>query len=281
MTKSEISTSPSLTVDAPRVLVVDDDADALEECKQALNDLGLSALVTTDARAALLLLSVEKQIGAVVTDLRMPGMDGLSFISEVQRLFQSNSCPQFILISGHGTVDTAIAAIRLDVVDFLRKPIDRDDLIRAVVRAFSRFEARVSPEYRAGPDGAPSKIASSGTGELAHGDHLKVLKSIRARKRRNDILGGDLFSDPAWGMLLELYLAALERRLLSVTSLCFASGAPNTTALRRIEDLAASGLVERAMDKNDRRRTHIFLSPSGFDRMSKLFREMQSIDGYL
>jgi len=270
---SEVSAPPPSAAEAPAVLIVDDDADALKECKDTLNDIGLPAFVAADARAALLLLSVEKRIGAVVTDLRMPGIDGLSFIAEAQHLFQGNRCPQFILISGHGTADAAIAAIRLDVIDFLQKPMDRDDLIRAVIRAFSRYEARLSPEYRASPEGAPAG--------LARADHLKVLKAIRARKRRADLLGGDLFSDPTWGMLLELYLAALERRLLSVTSLCFASGAPNTTALRRIDDLAATGLVERAVDKNDRRRTHVFLSSSGFERMSRLFRELKSIDGYL
>lgn len=83
------------------------------------------------------------------------------------------------------------------------------------------------------------------------------------RNRRKDLLGCDLFGDPAWDILLDLYAAGLEGRTVSVTSACIASGAPDTTALRYLCHLEKAGLVERRQDIADGRRRFVRLTEAG------------------
>lgn len=100
--------------------------------------------------------------------------------------------------------------------------------------------------------------------------HVHFIQQILdLRRKRNRLFSPDLFADPAWDMLLELYLSDLTGKRLSVSSLCFASNVPPTTALRWIDKLAADGLIERSADPCDRRRTFVALSDDGRERMRR------------
>jgi DNA-binding MarR family transcriptional regulator len=79
-----------------------------------------------------------------------------------------------------------------------------------------------------------------------------------------------LFSDPAWDMVLDLTLAGLEHRRISVSSLCIASNVPTTTALRCIKALIEHGIVQIVADTSDRRRKIVELSRDTRERMTKL-----------
>lgn len=76
----------------------------------------------------------------------------------------------------------------------------------------------------------------------------------RLRLRRNALVGAPLFRDPAWDMLLALFAAHERGRKVSVSSLCYASGVPLTTALRQIARLEEHGLIIRHGDGRDSRR---------------------------
>ncbi|NLS29313.1 hypothetical protein S2M10_43350 [Sphingomonas sp. S2M10] len=100
-------------------------------------------------------------------------------------------------------------------------------------------------------------------------DAAEIRRVIRARRMRAEFFEGDLFADPAWDMLLDLYAAELEHRQISVSSLCIAAAVPPTTALRWIGTLNEAGLFDRKADPNDRRRAYIALSDTarrGMDR---------------
>lgn len=90
---------------------------------------------------------------------------------------------------------------------------------------------------------------------------------IRARRMRSQFFEADLFADPAWDMLLDLFASDLERRRVSVSSLCIAAAVPPTTALRWIGTLHEAGLFERQADPADRRRAYIALSPKAIEGM--------------
>jgi len=90
---------------------------------------------------------------------------------------------------------------------------------------------------------------------------------LRARRRRAEYFNARLFADPAWDMLLELYRAEIAQRKMSCTSLCVASGAPATTALRWITTLHEDGLVTRSNDPLDGRRVFVTLSDDGSQAM--------------
>lgn len=97
---------------------------------------------------------------------------------------------------------------------------------------------------------------------------------IRQRGLRARFFAGDLFADPAWDMLLDLTAARAERRRVSVSSLCLASGVPPTTALRWIGWLTEAGLLERAEDETDRRRAFIALTDKAAEAMARYFAEL-------
>ncbi|MET0270978.1 MAG: MarR family transcriptional regulator [Sphingomonas sp.] len=85
-------------------------------------------------------------------------------------------------------------------------------------------------------------------------------RMIAERARRFHFFDGHLFSDPAWDIMLELFVAEIEQREVPVTNLCFTSNVPDTTVLRWIKTLCAEGLVMRARDCHDKRRVLVQLS---------------------
>lgn len=87
-----------------------------------------------------------------------------------------------------------------------------------------------------------------------------VRAMIRGRRLRDQYFRSELFPDPAWDMLLDLYAARLEGNRVAVSSLCIAAAVPATTALRWIKALTDHGLLVRAADPQDGRRVYIELS---------------------
>ena len=112
-------------------------------------------------------------------------------------------------------------------------------------------------DYRGPADDSPPAETS------AH----EIRAVIRSRRLRAQFFASELFADPAWDMLLDLFAAGLERRLVSVSSLCIAAAVPPTTALRWIGTMHDAGLFERQADPSDRRRAYIGLSAKGLEGM--------------
>lgn len=101
----------------------------------------------------------------------------------------------------------------------------------------------------------------------------KLRSIIYNRQRRADFLDSTIFADPAWSMLLDLTMARLENRKVSVKSLCIAADVPTTTALRWIKSLLVSGQIEKMADVTDGRRSHIDLSDATFIAMIEYLKE--------
>lgn len=92
------------------------------------------------------------------------------------------------------------------------------------------------------------------------------------RRRRTKIFASDeLFGEPAWDILLDLFIAAKERRRVSVTSACIGSAVPSTTALRWITILERNGFLAREADPGDARRVYVKLSARGYSAMLEYF----------
>lgn len=84
---------------------------------------------------------------------------------------------------------------------------------------------------------------------------------IWSRQRRNAMLSEIDFGEPAWDMILDLYVSSIEKRRVSVSSLCVAAGVPSSTALRWINSMVDAGHFIRQQDGEDARRRYIDLSP--------------------
>lgn len=258
------------------VLVVDDDTDTIEELVEYLSKAGLTCKAAADGWAALKLLADGFKPGVVVTDLRMPEMDGMEFVERL-RQFNDRERPEVIFVSGHAGFDDAVAAIRLGARDMLTKPIDPSKLVRAVKSAQLNRQVRRQPDPAAEPRAEDTKGTSGMMAERTPGKDLvarkrAALADLRTiRRTRDQYFPSDLFSDPCWEMLLDLYDAKLVGGEVTVTSLGAASGVPLTTALRRMEALQSHGLIVRVEDAGDRRRTIIRLTTPGLQAVESFF----------
>lgn len=90
------------------------------------------------------------------------------------------------------------------------------------------------------------------------------------RRRDNAFKNDELFADPAWDLLLELFSAHRGGWNMSVTNTCLAANVPSTTALRWIEILIDVGLAERVADPSDLRRKFIRLTPDAVTKLTKV-----------
>jgi DNA-binding MarR family transcriptional regulator len=102
-----------------------------------------------------------------------------------------------------------------------------------------------------------------------------VRRMLRQRRMREQYFPADLFADPAWDMLLDLYAARLERQPVSVSSLCIAAAVPATTALRWIKTMTDAGLFLREADPHDGRRIFIGLAEAAFDALARYFEALE------
>lgn len=140
------------TVGQP-ILFVDDDDEVRFATTQALEIAGLSVLAFARAEDALTSLTGAFD-GVVVSDLRMPGMDGLQLLAAVQSI--DRDIP-FVLVTGHADVPMAVGALKNGAFDFLSKPFAADHLVAVVLRALEHRALQIeNRRLRAAGDASDS-----------------------------------------------------------------------------------------------------------------------------
>lgn len=169
---------------AARILVVDDEDDIRTTISDILEDEGYAVSVAADGAAARTEVA-RGQPDLILLDVWMPDVDGITLLREWSR-DGGMRCP-VVILSGHGTVETAVEATRLGAVDFVEKPLSLAKLLRTVARALVRpaevrrqvprtlLPGRMvpsgrSPALRALRDRAPG-IAARGEPVLIVGEH--------------------------------------------------------------------------------------------------------------
>src|SRR6266700_3911766 len=124
----------------PQILLVDDDVALLQALPQALSlKMDNVQVDTCDSAFEALEQIQEHEYDAIVSDIKMPGMDGLALLEKIQELQPETPT---LLITGHGDHDLAIQALRGGAYDFIQKPIDRDYLVAALQRAIQTHQLR-------------------------------------------------------------------------------------------------------------------------------------------
>ena len=109
----------------------------------------------------------------------------------------------------------------------------------------------------------------------AHGGEEVVdlaRRMYELRRRRDESFGDELFSEPAWDILLHLFVAAAEGRAVSVSSACDGAAAPPTTALRKLRQLEDARLIVREGDPADARRSYVRISYLACRKMRSLLK---------
>ncbi len=113
------------------VLLIDDDPEVLDSSRQTLELEGFAVQAVTDPAAALARLG-SSWPGVVVTDVRMPGMDGFALLELVRA---ADAEVPVVLVTGHGDIAMAMRAVREGAYDFIEKPAEPDHLVEVVRRA--------------------------------------------------------------------------------------------------------------------------------------------------
>jgi two-component system response regulator HydG len=130
------------TKSAVRILVVDDEAAARKGLEKLLQQENYAVDLAEDGKSALR-VAAEHPPDVVITDLHMPGMDGLELLLKLRE--QDRELP-VILATAHDEIETAVRAMRAGAEDYLTKPIDFDALQLAIERAIERRNLRVETE---------------------------------------------------------------------------------------------------------------------------------------
>ncbi len=124
------------------VLIVDDDPSIRKRCVQLLHKKGYQVEGISSGDVALRIVK-SRYIGLVVADIRMPGLNGLELLEKIKGI---NPSTEVIMITGYGTVESAVKAIKLGAYDYLTKPFDMDKLLKVVENVSTKFS--LSEEVR-------------------------------------------------------------------------------------------------------------------------------------
>jgi NADH-quinone oxidoreductase subunit E len=119
------------------VVVIDDEDSIREGCRQTLESGGYHALVATDGTEGIELVRHARP-RVVLLDLRLPGISGVEVLEKLPGI-DPHIIP--IIITGYGTIDSAVHTMKLGAFDFLTKPFDMDQLLAVVDRGLRKYKA--------------------------------------------------------------------------------------------------------------------------------------------
>jgi DNA-binding NtrC family response regulator len=116
-----------------RILVIDDEGIVRTSCVRTLKPEGYDVVSAQNGSEGLRMLE-ERKFDVVLTDLKMPDIDGIEVLRKVRETWPDT---EVIIITGYQTVDTAVKSIKLGAFDYIEKPFTPDTLIAAVTNAMA------------------------------------------------------------------------------------------------------------------------------------------------
>jgi len=114
------------------ILLVDDEQENLRNYEEILEDMEYAVLVRSDADSALALLREGTVVNLIITDYRMPGKNGLDFVTELRRI---RPFVPVIMITAYGNIETYLHSVSLGVFEYVHKPIKKEELEQIVKQA--------------------------------------------------------------------------------------------------------------------------------------------------
>jgi len=127
------------------VLVVDDEQENLRTYEEILHDMAYNVLLQPDGDSALALLRENAAVDLIITDFRMPGMNGIEFITELRR---TRPFVPVIMITAYGNIETYLHSVSLGVFEYVHKPVNKEEFERIVKHAL----------HDAGPKNAANEV---------------------------------------------------------------------------------------------------------------------------
>jgi DNA-binding NtrC family response regulator len=117
-----------------RVLLVDDEKDFVDTLTERLQSRGLHAVAAHSADSALARLG-DEDFDVVILDMVMPGKDGIQTLNEIKQL---KPLVEVVLLTGFGTLDTAVASLQRGAFYYLMKPVEMRELLENILNAYKR-----------------------------------------------------------------------------------------------------------------------------------------------
>lgn len=281
----------------PAVLLVVTDDRKREKVRVVLEARGLRCEATNDADQALAAVVSNRAIGIVILDSKGLASPARAFVRVLRR--QARRPLAAILLSTAPSLDVLREIASAGPADILSETPSEAELIASVQKTLgwsqrtqhmggapnnvmdmlAHIEARLGALTALAPSGAgvlftnaPAPEAASGRSTAVDHRMIKTIMGFHAAQQK--ILGSGLLDDAAWVMLLDLLLMHIERRPLAVTALCVGAGVPMTTALRRLDQLIAKGLVQKSSDLSDRRRMLVSITPKGVESVCSILERL-------
>lgn len=158
------------------LLLVDDEINMLRVMEAMLRREGYTTLLAEDGKKALAILQ-NTSVQVIVTDLKMPGIDGMTLLRECSVHYPDIPV---IMVTAHGTIETAVEAMKIGAFDYITKPFDISEIRTTLQKATARF-ARNITAYRA-PEGSGAASISSVS------DSVDSFKGIVSESRQMQVI---------------------------------------------------------------------------------------------
>lgn len=117
-----------------KILLVDDEVVFTNNMSKLLTNRGYRATAVNSGDSAIRALE-EEDFDVIVLDLKMPGMDGITTLKEIKKL---GLFTETLILTGHGSIDTALEAMKLGAYDYLTKPCEIDELVAKIEGAWDK-----------------------------------------------------------------------------------------------------------------------------------------------
>lgn len=156
-----------------KILVIDDEQPTLRMFTLLLSAYGYEIITAENGQVGLDLFKKERP-SLVLTDIKMPIMDGIEVLKEIKKV---DSHAEVIVITGHGDMDLAIQALNLDATDFINKPLQREALEQALTRASERLAIAKGAEGQISLEEHPAAAVINVRGNVT-GDTMPHLTEV-------------------------------------------------------------------------------------------------------
>jgi DNA-binding MarR family transcriptional regulator/FixJ family two-component response regulator len=279
-----------------KVLVADDDQDVLDDVELFLGRLGLSFGIARNVDQAVRDLKNDRAIEVLLVGTRMLKAAEFFLLECLGELQRQGRTIRTILMSNYAGLQLMQRAMQLGVADLLHGPLSLGDIGPAVLRASSLNEGDADARHSGHQPSTLMPLAGAAFAQLPLADaaapgfshaHLPLAANderallsqlLTLRSAQHRFLDAELFSYPCWNMILDLAIAERDERTVSVTSLCWASGVPLSTALRHLDGLVERQFLVRHPDDKDHRRILVSLTDNARTRLKELLQELARLE---
>lgn len=196
-----MQTQPDSNESAGKILIVDDEADITSVLSDVLSDRGYITCKANNGAQALATFKTDSAIDLVITDLKMPEMDGLELLGNLKKVSPE---AMVVMMTGYATVETAVEALKTGAYDYILKPFKVSELLKVVDRAFDKIRlARENLQLK--EQIALLKLSEAVSSSLSMDEVLKII--VEAAKNEVDADTVELLFRPSGSRQLSTRLA--------------------------------------------------------------------------